>query len=115
MYQISESGCKKLQDIWLSGFVSNQQDIRLSGKITIRYISKFLFPAGASLGNLSAGRVGIIGFGSANMAKALTIAIRYSAVRKQFGPPTQSQEVPVLDYPLQVRKNTWSQLSSKQS
>ena len=57
--------------------------------------------AGASLGNLSAGRVSIIGFAAMHMSKALAIAVRYSAVRKQFGPPGQ-EEIPVLDYPLQV-------------
>ena len=40
---ISESGSKKLQDIPFPAirFCFNQQDIRLSGKITIRYIPNF--------------------------------------------------------------------------
>ncbi|KAK7082183.1 acyl-Coenzyme A oxidase, partial [Halocaridina rubra] len=54
---------------------------------------------GASLGNLSVGRVGIIGFGVVHLRKALTIAIRYSAVRKQFGPA--EEELPVIEYQMQ--------------
>lgn len=54
---------------------------------------------GASLGNLSMGRVSIIGFGVVYLKKSLAIAIRYSAVRKQFGPT--DKELPVLEYPLQ--------------
>ena len=41
---------------------------------------------GASLGNLSSGRVGIINMANMNLQLATIIAVRYSAVRKQFGP-----------------------------
>lgn len=36
------------------------------------------------------------------MRKAITIAIRYAAVRKQFGPPNQSDELAIIEYPLHV-------------
>lgn len=35
---------------------------------------------------------------------ALTIAIRYSARRRQFGPPKASQETLLLDYPAHQRR-----------
>lgn len=49
---------------------------------------------------LSTGRVSIVGFCVANLSKAVPIAVRYSAVRKQFGTP--NKELPVLEYQLQV-------------
>jgi len=55
---------------------------------------------GVTLGTLSMGRVGITGMAVANMQKCLPIAIRYSAVRKQFGPPGKD-ELPVIEYQMQ--------------
>eukprot|EP01114_Cavostelium_apophysatum_P005224 TRINITY_DN1598_c0_g1_i4.p1 TRINITY_DN1598_c0_g1~~TRINITY_DN1598_c0_g1_i4.p1 ORF type:complete len:722 (-),score=135.85 TRINITY_DN1598_c0_g1_i4:45-2210(-) len=52
------------------------------------------------LNPLSAGRVGIVGYCNSHLITALTIAIRYSACRKQFGLPNQ-EELPVLEYSLQ--------------
>lgn len=57
---------------------------------------------GASLGTLSAGRVGIGNIATANLVKAITIGIRYSAVRRQFGPEDSDEEFPVIEYQLQV-------------
>ncbi|XP_076344547.1 peroxisomal acyl-coenzyme A oxidase 3-like [Tachypleus tridentatus] len=68
-----------------------------------KYISPFKDPNkrfGASLGSLSMGRVGIVGMCVANIHKCLPIAIRYSAIRCQFG-PENGKEIPVLDYQLQ--------------
>lgn len=67
-----------------------------------KYVTSFKDPKkrfGASLGMLSQGRVTIVTVCVAYLTKALPIAIRYSAVRRQFGP--DDNELPVLEYQLQ--------------
>ncbi len=55
---------------------------------------------------MSAGRVGIASMATANLIKAITVGIRYSAVRRQFGPEDGSnEELPVIEYQLQVMKS----------
>ncbi|CAL1687763.1 unnamed protein product [Lasius platythorax] len=56
---------------------------------------------GSSLGSLSSGRVSITLMCSQYMTLALTIAIRYCAVRKQFGPMDKDDELPVIEYQAQ--------------
>lgn len=53
---------------------------------------------GAALGILSGGRVHITAISTYYLQKAIVIAIRYSAVRKQFGPENAKEETPVLEY-----------------
>lgn len=74
-------------------------DISSSGN----YTSVYKDPkqrVGASLGSLSSGRVSITGMAVTNLKLAITIAIRFSATRRQFG-PTDEEEIPVLEYQLQ--------------
>lgn len=56
---------------------------------------------GSSLGALSAGRVGICEIACTYITKAITIAVRYAAARKQFGPDDSDIEYPVLEYQAQ--------------
>ncbi|XP_069704867.1 uncharacterized protein [Periplaneta americana] len=74
-------------------------DVNTEGK----YISPIKDPKkrmGAAFGALSNGRVSIMGICLAYLLKAVTIALRYSAIRKQFG-PDNGEELPVLEYQLQ--------------
>lgn len=57
---------------------------------------------GASLNALSMGRINITNLCQAYLTKAVTIAVRYAAVRKQFGPG--DEEIPILEYQTHVRR-----------
>jgi len=53
---------------------------------------------GATLGELTGGRVGLCSASVGVLKGAATIAVRYCAGRQQFGPPGGASEVAVLDY-----------------
>jgi acyl-CoA oxidase len=57
---------------------------------------------GAALENLSAARIGLMGEGTNVCCSALSIAVRYAAVRKQFGPQSDDTELPLIEYQLHV-------------
>jgi acyl-CoA oxidase len=56
------------------------------------------------IGTLVSGRISIAATANSAAKSALTIAIRYSARRRQFGPPKTSQETLLLDYPGHQRR-----------
>lgn len=53
-----------------------------------------------TLGNLSTGRIAVIQESSEYLINSITIAIRYGAIRKQFG--MDNKEVPIIEYQLHV-------------
>ncbi|KAG2385645.1 hypothetical protein C9374_003460 [Naegleria lovaniensis] len=66
-----------------------------------KYICKFKTESqhfGATVGELSGGRVVIAGLGSACIKSCLAIAVRYGFARKQFGPPGKG-EISIMEYP----------------
>ncbi|CAL8130576.1 unnamed protein product [Orchesella dallaii] len=86
--------------------VSRESLLNKTGDVTPdgKFVSpkKFQDPTkrfGASLGNLSAARAGLIPMIAQLMCDALTIAVRYSCIRRQFG--HDSEELPVIEYQTQ--------------
>lgn len=84
--------------------------VRIHAKIATIVIILLLFhdslsfthvSTGSSLGALSGGRVAITNICAEYMSLAMVIAIRYCAVRRQFG-PTDDNELPVIEYQTQV-------------
>ena len=53
-----------------------------------------------TIGSLSFGRVSIVNLSGMTLAYALKIALRFAAMRRQFGKPGEKTEVPLLEYPL---------------
>lgn len=62
--------------------------------------------AGKSLGALSTGRINITTCCTISINNAVTIAIRYAGVRKQFVDPKTKEELPILEYQSLVRAFT---------
>lgn len=58
---------------------------------------------GATLGELTGGRVGLCAASASLLRCAVTVAVRYSLQRQQFGPP-DSTEIAILDYQSQQEK-----------
>ena len=74
-----------------TALLNKNGDVTISGE----YKTPFKDPRkrfGASLGNLSSGRVGIINMANMNLHLACIIGIRYSAVRRQFGKNQEGME-----------------------
>ncbi len=55
----------------------------------------------ATLGELTGGRVGLTSASVGVLKGAVTIAVRYSAQRRQFGPADGSTEICIIDFPTQ--------------
>lgn len=55
---------------------------------------------GAALESFSAGRLGIMQESANTLSCAAVIAVRYAALRKQFGPEKNGPEVPIIEYQL---------------
>ena len=83
-----------------TALLNKNGDVTISGE----YKTPFKDPRkrfGASLGNLSSGRVGIINMANMNLHLACIIGIRYSAVRRQFGKNQIGMELAVIEYQMQ--------------
>ncbi|CAO1332743.1 unnamed protein product [Diamesa serratosioi] len=80
--------------------LSKTGDVDVNGKYVSQYKDK-RSRLGASLGALSGGRVSICEIATTYAIKAMSIAVRYSASRRQFGPEDSDIEYPVLEYQAQ--------------
>ena len=72
-----------------------------------RYRSDILNPGARffmMIGTLVGGRISMALGGNSAAKSALTIAVRYAARRRQFGPPKGSRETLLLDYPSHQRR-----------
>ncbi|XP_059613387.1 peroxisomal acyl-coenzyme A oxidase 3 [Phlebotomus argentipes] len=55
---------------------------------------------GAALEGFSAGRLGIMQEATNTLSHSVVIAVRYAAIRKQFGPDKNGPEQPIIEYQL---------------
>lgn len=77
--------------------LSRNGDVTLDGKFVTK-IKDHRKRMAVTFGALSGGRVNICGTSTVYITQAVTIALRYSASRKQFGPDNSSEESSVLEY-----------------
>ncbi|GLH03761.1 Probable peroxisomal acyl-coenzyme A oxidase 1 [Gryllus bimaculatus] len=104
-----ESLLNKMSDVTPEGeyetcFTNPQQQLgnELDQAFSIFINLEYLVYLSAALENLSTGRVGIIQESSNTLSHAVCIAVRYSAVRKQFGPnDNDDEELAIIEYQLQ--------------
>lgn len=59
---------------------------------------------GSALESFSAGRIGIMQESVNTLSSAAVIAVRYAALRKQFGPEKAGPEMPIIEYQLHVSR-----------
>lgn len=77
--------------------LSRHGDVTPDGKFVTK-VKDFRKRMGLMFGALSGGRVNICGTSTVYLIQAVTIAVRYSASRKQFGPENSTDEYSVLEY-----------------
>ncbi|EFC38828.1 peroxisomal acyl-CoA oxidase-like protein [Naegleria gruberi] len=80
-----------------TNLLNRYSDVTPEGK----YVCKFKTESqhfGATVGELSGGRIVIGAIGNAAAKSCLAIAIKYAFARKQFGPPGKS-EISIMEYP----------------
>eukprot|EP01126_Amoeba_proteus_P021931 TRINITY_DN2228_c0_g1_i5.p1 TRINITY_DN2228_c0_g1~~TRINITY_DN2228_c0_g1_i5.p1 ORF type:complete len:504 (-),score=81.99 TRINITY_DN2228_c0_g1_i5:79-1590(-) len=94
------SGCR----IPRENLLNKYQDVNPDGTYVSGIKTKQRF--GLTLGALAIGRVGISDRAVKSSLNGLTIALRYSAARRQFGDPFNKEkiEIPILEYQLQQQR-----------
>ncbi|XP_065173728.1 peroxisomal acyl-coenzyme A oxidase 3-like [Atheta coriaria] len=80
-----------------SALLNRNGDINENGEYVSRFKDKSK-QKGAALSALSSGRISITNMAAVASGQAVMIAVRYAAVRKQFGPEGSNEEVPILEY-----------------
>lgn len=91
-----------------TALMNKNSEVTEDGQLIIKQKDKKL-RKGIAMGVLSMGRIGIVYLAILSLQSALTISIRYSAVRRQFGPAVENadgktqvlEEWPVIEYQTQ--------------
>lgn len=80
----------------ITALMNKNSEITADGQLVFKQKDKRR-RKGVAMGILSMGRIGIVYLAVLSLQSALTISIRYAAVRKQFG-PVDGKEWPVIEY-----------------